>query len=68
MFIETDRPSRSGARIVVYLTLPRSKREMALSAVVRWAAHDGMGVQFGLLGARDTHEIATFVTANDRHR
>jgi hypothetical protein len=61
MFIETDGRYAQGEQVVVYMTLPGSRREMTLPAVVRWSANDGMGVQFGLLGARDTHEIADFV-------
>jgi type IV pilus assembly protein PilZ len=38
---------------------------MALPAVVRWTSKDGMGVQFGLLGARETHEITEFVKATE---
>jgi type IV pilus assembly protein PilZ len=65
MFIETDLPCAVGEQVVVYVTLPRAKREMALPAVVRWSGKDGMGVQFGLLGARETHEITEFVKANE---
>lgn len=63
MFLETEVPCAEGERIVVHLTLPEGRREMSLPAVVRWTARDGMGVQFGSLGARDTHEITTFVAA-----
>ena len=59
-FIETDIPCRFGERILVRLTLARGKREMALPGIVRWTGRDGIGVQFGRLGARDTHEIAEF--------
>jgi len=60
-YIETELPCAPGEEIVVYVTLPRSRREMALPATVRWTAKDGMGVQFGLLGARETFEITQFV-------
>jgi type IV pilus assembly protein PilZ len=65
MFIETDLSSPVGERVLVYVTLPKAKREMALPAVVRWTSKDGMGVQFGLLGARETHEITEFVKATE---
>ena len=61
MFIETDAPCVEGERIVIHLTLPKAQRAMSLPAIVRWTSKDGMGVQFGLLGARDTHDITTFV-------
>lgn len=57
MFIEIDAPSPFGAEIVVLVKLPRDDRVMTLPAVVRWTTTSGMGVQFGLLGARDTHAI-----------
>jgi hypothetical protein len=60
MFIETDIPCLFGEAIVVHLTLPRSRRKMGLRATVRWTSALGMGVQFGLLGAVHTHEIAEF--------
>ena len=55
MFIETDIPCLFGERIVVFATLPGRRRRMGLSATVRWTSSAGMGVQFGLLGALDTH-------------
>jgi type IV pilus assembly protein PilZ len=60
MFILTDFPTRIGEDLIVYLTLPGGKYEMALPAIVRWTRDDGMGVQFGQLGARDTHAIVEF--------
>jgi hypothetical protein len=62
MFVETDIPCRFGERVIVRLTLPAGKCQMDLAGVVRWTCPDGIGVQFGRLGARDTHEIAEFTT------
>jgi type IV pilus assembly protein PilZ len=61
MFILTDFPTRIGEEVVVYLTLPGEKTEIALPAIVRWTRDDGMGVQFGTLGARDTHIVVEFL-------
>lgn len=61
MFIVTDTPCAIDEEIVVYFTLPRSSRAMALPARVRWTNRDGMGVQLGLFGAHDTHEITEFI-------
>ena len=63
-FIETDVAGPVGQQLVVHVVLPKGKREMNLPAIVRWSGKDGMGVQFGLLGARETHEITEFVKAN----
>jgi len=65
MFIETEAPCAQGERITIHLTLPQSRHELSLPAVVRWTSQDGMGVQFGLLGARDTHELTTFLAARN---
>ncbi|MEA2751637.1 MAG: hypothetical protein QOI41_5780 [Myxococcales bacterium] len=60
MFIETTAPAGFGADVIVHLTLraPGASPEMvALPGVVRWVRDGGMGVQFGLLGAVETHII-----------
>jgi type IV pilus assembly protein PilZ len=65
MFIETDLAAPTGANIQVHVTLPGAKHELTLPSIVRWSAKDGMGVQFGLLGARETHAITEFVKTKD---
>jgi type IV pilus assembly protein PilZ len=58
MFIHVERPLEFGAELVVHLTLPGQKAPFALPGVVRWSrAGEGMGIQFGLMGARETHAI-----------
>lgn len=57
MFIETATPRPFGAEVVVHLLVPGEPRPFAMPAVVRWVRNGGMGVQFGLLGARETHAI-----------
>lgn len=58
MYVLTDTPLPFGAELVVHVTLPGQRAPFALPAVVRWArTSDGMGLQFGLLGARETHAI-----------
>jgi uncharacterized protein (TIGR02266 family) len=61
MFVETERPVHFGGEVAVRLRLPHSKDELTLPAVVRWVRDDGMGLQFGLLGAKETHEITEVV-------
>jgi type IV pilus assembly protein PilZ len=55
MFIETKAPLPFGANLSVVIRL--SGETLVLPAVSRWARDSGMGVQFGLLGARETHLI-----------
>ncbi len=57
MFVETVTPSPFGAEVVISVQLPGQKDRLVLPAVVRWTRPDGMGVQFGLLGARETYAI-----------
>jgi type IV pilus assembly protein PilZ len=57
MFVQTTTPAPFGAEVVVRTRLPGSNDEHLLPGVIRWTRSDGMGVQFGLLGARETHLI-----------
>lgn len=57
MFIETTTPAAFGADVVVHVQLPGSNDVATLPGVVRWVRDGGMGVQFGLLGAVETHLI-----------
>jgi hypothetical protein len=61
MFIITAEPLEFSAELVVHVTLPGQRTPLALPAVVRWVGDAGMGVQFGLLGARETHGITEVV-------
>lgn len=62
MYVETPTPAAFGAEIVVHVLLPGQKASLALPAVVRWTRAGGMGLQFGLLGARETHAITALST------
>ena len=53
----TDAPLAFSTNLVVHVTLPRQRSAFAFPAVVRWVGATGMGVQFGLIGARETHAI-----------
>ena len=56
-FIETTAPAAFGADVIVHVVLPGATDLVALPGVVRWVRDGGMGVQFGLLGAVETHLI-----------
>lgn len=51
-----------GQKIFVRIDFPAPAGSMKLPAIVRWSDPDGIGVQFGLLGARETHAIAVAIT------
>lgn len=57
MFIETSKPPPFGSEIRVFIQLPGQKREIGIRATVRWTKRAGMGVQFGIMNARDTHAL-----------
>jgi type IV pilus assembly protein PilZ len=57
MFIETPAPLPYGAALQLHLPLPGLRAGALITAVVRWSKPDGMGVQFGSMGARETHAL-----------
>jgi type IV pilus assembly protein PilZ len=57
MFIETAAPPPYGTAVRVHLALPDLEGEACIEAVVRWTTVAGMGVQFGSMGARQTHGL-----------
>jgi uncharacterized protein (TIGR02266 family) len=58
MFVQTSQPLPFGVELVVHVTLPGQKARLSMPAVVRWTrAEEGMGLQFKLIGARETHAI-----------
>jgi hypothetical protein len=58
MFIESETPVSFGTEVSIVLRLPKAKADCRLPAVIRWLKPGGFGVQFGLLGARETHAIS----------
>ncbi|MFO0548427.1 MAG: PilZ domain-containing protein [Polyangiaceae bacterium] len=56
-FIVTDSPAAFGAVVRLSLTLPDIDHPVEIEATVRWTTPAGMGVQFGLMGARETHGL-----------
>jgi Tfp pilus assembly protein PilZ len=64
MFIETAEPLPFSSEVVVSLQPPGAARPVRLPGLVRWTNARGMGVQFGLLGARETHALTEL--ARDR--
>jgi hypothetical protein len=64
MFVVTELPAAFGAELVVHITLPGQRQAFALPGVVRWSrTGEGMGIQFGLMGARETHAITELTKA-----
>lgn len=66
MFVITDFLPEFNAELTVYVKLPGQQSELVLPGIVRWESKDGMGVQFGNLGARETHAITEFVATKTK--
>lgn len=58
MFIESEEVVSFGLEVTIVLRLPNTKADSRLPGIVRWIKPGGFGVQFGLLGARETHAIS----------
>lgn len=63
MFVETASPLSFGTPVKILVRLPGTKTETVLNAVVRWTTPNGMGVQFGSMGARETHALTELLAA-----
>ena len=57
IFIESEEHPAFGAEIEIRTLMPGGDFELQLPGFVRWDKAHGFGVQFGLLGARATHEL-----------
>jgi len=57
MFIETQTPAPFGAEVTISIRLPGSGEVSQIAARTRWGRPGGMGIQFGLMGAKETHLI-----------
>ena len=62
MYIETSEPQAYGTALTVILQLPGMKEETRIQVIVRWWKPTGMGVQFGVMGARETHALTTMLS------
>jgi hypothetical protein len=58
VFIESEAPVAFGTQVTIVVRLPNTKGDARLPGVIRWFNPGGFGVQFGLLGARETHAIS----------
>lgn len=63
MFVLSEQSLSFGEELSITIRLPGAKQDFVLPAVVRWTKPGGFGVQFGLLGARETHAISELMRA-----
>ena len=57
VYVACEEAPAFGTELTIIGKLPGMNSESRLPGVVRWSGADGFGVQFGLLGARETHAI-----------
>lgn len=57
MFVRVASPPAFSTEVVLYFRVRGHRGLQAIPGVVRWTGNDGMGVQFGLLGARETFAL-----------
>ena len=58
VYIESETQVSFGTQVSIVLRLPNTKGDARLPGIIRWIKPGGFGVQFGLLGARETHAIS----------
>jgi type IV pilus assembly protein PilZ len=61
MFLESEHSVSFGGDLRLEFTPPGARKALSLPAVVRWIERVGFGVQFGLIGARETHALSELV-------
>ncbi|MEO6419354.1 MAG: PilZ domain-containing protein [Polyangiaceae bacterium] len=57
MFVEAELDVPFGANVLITLLFPKERALCALPATVRWSTAHGFGIQFKLLGVRETYAI-----------
>ena len=57
MYVECQTQPRFNTQLTAIVRLPGAREDSRLPGIVRWATPDGFGIQFGLMGARETHLI-----------
>ena len=61
MFVEAEGAPAFGTKLTIVGDFPGGPG-MKIPAIVRWLGPGGFGVQFGLLGAHETHVLAAIVS------
>lgn len=65
MSIETSETMAFGTEVEVSVQLPGDDEIFILPGIVRWSRGGRIGVQFGLIGARETHVITEIARRSD---
>jgi type IV pilus assembly protein PilZ len=65
MMVTSESMLAVSLEVVALVRFPGQYQPLSLPAVVRWARSGSLGLQFGLLGARETHAITELMNAHD---
>ena len=65
MFVATPTVVPFGSNVTLKFRIGRDS-ELSIAGVVRWTRSDGIGVQFGTFGVRETYAITEHVKKNQR--
>lgn len=60
-FVEANPHVEIATKIAFVVSLPGAARPSTIEATVRWTTAHGMGLQFGLMGALETHALVTLL-------
>jgi type IV pilus assembly protein PilZ len=60
MFVRSGESLAFNTKVTVVTRLPDAG-EVRLAGLVRWSTPEGFGVQFGVLGARETHALSNMM-------
>ncbi len=66
VFLHGAALARIGTVVTLAFELPQGSLEVP--AFVRWSTPEGFGLQFGLLGVRETHALGAFIRAHAEPR
>jgi hypothetical protein len=61
IFVQAEELPPYGSNLTIECALTENGPVYGFEGVVRWTKPDGFGVQFGLLGARETNALANFL-------
>ncbi len=60
-FIATESSPSVGTKLSATIDMPEGK-PLVVDATVRWTKPDGIGIQFGLMGVRETYAVSEFLS------
>lgn len=60
-FVQVEPAPSFGAKLSLRISLPGAAEPVTVDGIVRWTSPEGLGVQFGAVGAKDTYELSEYL-------